>query len=104
MIVGALGGLVGGVDIGGTGQRDLGELLFVARIDGVEIFPRLRGDELAVDKKVVTRLQLRVRRLGRGIVFPEVAEDQLGRGTTVAGSGFGNDFREGIFFARESRE
>ena len=80
----ALRRLVGGVDIGGAGERDLGELLLVGRVDGVEIFAGLRRDELAVDEKIVARLELRVGRLGRGIVFPQVAEDELGRGPAVA--------------------
>jgi len=57
---------------------DLRELRLVGRIDGVEIPAGGRGDELAADEKIVAGLQFRVGRLGSGIVFPEVAEDQLG--------------------------
>ena len=80
----ALRRLIRRVHVGGAGERDLGELLLVAGIDGVEIFSALRRDELAVDEQIVARLELRVRRLGRGIVFPKIAEDQLGRGPAVA--------------------
>jgi hypothetical protein len=58
---------------------DLGELRFVGGVDGVEILAGGRRDELAADEVIVARLELRVGGLGRGIVFPEVAEDELGR-------------------------
>jgi len=63
-------GPAGGVDVGRAGEGDLREFSSVRRIDGREIFSRPGRDKLPIDKEVVARLQLRVRRLGRGIVTP----------------------------------
>ena len=56
---------------------------FGGRIDRIEILARLRRDELAADEQLVARLDLRVGGLGRGIVLPEIAEDQLGIGARL---------------------
>ena len=76
--------LIRRIDIGGTRLRDLGQLLLVGRIDGVEILPQLRCDELSVDEQIVARLELRIGRLRRRIEFPQIAKDQLRRGTARA--------------------
>jgi hypothetical protein len=68
----------GGVDIGRRAQCQLGQLLFVRRVDRVEVLAAGGRDELAADEEIVAGLDLRVGRLGRGIEFPEIAEDQLG--------------------------
>ena len=71
------GGLIGGIDIGGSGEGDFREFLLVARADGVEIVAGLGRDELAVDEQAVARLDEGRRGFRRGIVFPEVAEEQF---------------------------
>ena len=50
VIIRRLRRLIRRIDIGGTRLRDLGQLALVGRIDGVEILPRLRCDELSVDE------------------------------------------------------
>ena len=69
-VVGALRRSIGRIDIGRTGERDFGELLLVGRIDGVKRLAAPWGDEFAVDKELVARLQLRIGRLRRGIKLP----------------------------------
>ena len=88
VIVRRLRRLIRRIDIGGTRLRDLSQLVLVGRIDGVEIFPRLRGDELPVDEELVARLEFRIGRLRRRIKLPQVAKDQLRRRTSRTGGGF----------------
>jgi hypothetical protein len=78
----ALGGGVGRIDIGGTGERNFGEFPLVGRINGIEIFAALRRDEFSVDEKIVARLQLRIGRFRRWIESPEIAENEFGRTAT----------------------
>jgi glucokinase len=49
-------GARGGIYIGGSGEGDLGELLLVSGIDGVEVFAAFGSDKLTVDEKIVARL------------------------------------------------
>ena len=81
----ALGGSVGRIDIGGTGERNFGEFPLVGRINRIEIFAALRCDEFSVDEKIVARLQLRIGRFGRRIESPEIAENKFGRAGTDSG-------------------
>ncbi len=78
---------VGGIDVGGVAVGDLSELRFVGRVDGVEILAGRRSDKFATDEMIVARLELRVGRLRRRIVFPEVAEDQFGQRTSLVARG-----------------
>ena len=63
-------------------ERDIRELLLVGRIDRIEILARFGRDERAIDKQVVTALQLGLGGFRRWIEFPEISENEL-RGRTA---------------------
>ncbi len=77
-VEGAARGLDRGVHVVRVGGRDLGELLFRGRVDGIEVFARVRRGEFPVDKQLVTRGDGDVFAvLGRRRVIPLVTEVQL---------------------------
>ena len=75
---GVRGGPVRGVDIRRPGERDLGKLRLVRRVDRVEGPPRAGPHEAPSDEEVIAGLELGVGRLRRGIELPQVPEDEPG--------------------------
>jgi hypothetical protein len=73
-------------------ERHLGDFRLVGGIDGVEILAGGRCDKLAADEEFVAGLELRIGRLGGGIVFPQVAEDELGGGPAQGAVGGADGF------------